>query len=239
MTKARGRSPSPSPTARRASAAAPQRTERVGDTRRATAGKWLIPLTGLIVVVVAGAVAILLTQSTPSAPSATQPAGAATSISTSGALPPYVPGPTDTAVGRAIPEVRGTSFDGTTVSVTADGRAKVVLFLAHWCLHCQREVPVVQSWLNAGRLPDGVDVFSVATANDPNRPNYPPEQWLTREGWTPPVLVDETGAFSEAYGLSAFPYWVVVRADGTVATRLTGELTPEQLDALAASSSVP
>jgi hypothetical protein len=35
--------------------------------------------------------------------------------------------------------------------------------------------------------------------------------------------------------LTAFPYWVVIDADGKVAARLTGELTPAQLDALVAS----
>jgi hypothetical protein len=98
-------------------------------------------------------------------------------------------------------------------------------------------VPVVQAWLNAGRLPATVELISVATANDPNRPNYPPEAWLAREGWTPPVLVDSDGSIASRYGLTAFPYWVVVDSAGRVVQRLAGELTPEQLDALAAAAS--
>lgn len=38
----------------------------------------------------------------------------------------------DAAAGQPAPEVRGTSFDGTAVSITNDGRTKALVFLAHW-----------------------------------------------------------------------------------------------------------
>ena len=38
----------------------------------------------------------------------------------------------DLAAGHPAPEVRGTSFDGTAVSITNDGRTKALVFLAHW-----------------------------------------------------------------------------------------------------------
>ena len=38
----------------------------------------------------------------------------------------------DLAAGHPAPEVRGTDFDGTAVSITNDGRAKALVFLAHW-----------------------------------------------------------------------------------------------------------
>ncbi len=38
----------------------------------------------------------------------------------------------DAASGQPVPEVRGTSFDGTAVSITNDGRTKALVFLAHW-----------------------------------------------------------------------------------------------------------
>jgi hypothetical protein len=49
-----------------------------------------------------------------------------------GALPPFSQDTTDAAVGLAMPEVTGESFDGTPVSITNDGRPKVIFFLAHW-----------------------------------------------------------------------------------------------------------
>lgn len=47
-------------------------------------------------------------------------------------LPQYVEGAADAAVGLALPDLEGESFDGTPVSITNDGRAKVLLVLAHW-----------------------------------------------------------------------------------------------------------
>jgi len=140
----------------------------------------------------------------------------------------------DPGVGLPVPEVRGADFDGNAVEVTNDGRPKMIVFLAHWCSHCQAEVPVVQAWIDAGGLPDGVDFYSVATSTAETRPNFPPQAWLAREGWTTPVIADDSSySVGDAFGLNAFPYFVFVRADGTLAGRLTGELPPELLTQLA------
>jgi thiol-disulfide isomerase/thioredoxin len=196
---------------------------------------------GLAGLVIAGAAvaAIVLTQSGSTPAPSVSPSGAGSSatsaVVTGTALPAYAPGVADPAVGQPAPQVEGSSFDGTPVSIKADGRPKLILFIAHWCPHCQREVPVVQSWLDAKGLPDGVDLISVATAIDPTLPNYPPDAWLARERWSAPVIVDGDRRIATDYGLTAFPYWVAVGADGRVSDRLTGELTPDQLDALVAS----
>lgn len=48
-----------------------------------------------------------------------------------------------------------------------------------------------------------------------------------------PTLFDsEDDAAARAYGLSAFPYFVVIDADGNVVTRISGELDSSQLEAL-------
>jgi thiol-disulfide isomerase/thioredoxin len=196
---------------------------------------------GGIVVVAAAVIAILLSQrsGTPGSTSSTLPpasAASGASAAIGARLPDFVATANDPAIGKPIPEVTGTDFAGKAISIKADGRPKLLLFVAHWCPHCQREVPVVQAWLNAGRLPAGVDLISIATSIDPNRPNYPPDTWLQREGWTPPVLVDSDNSVLTRYGLTGFPFWVVVDAKGAVVERLTGELTTDQLDALVAAA---
>jgi len=142
----------------------------------------------------------------------------------------------DPAVGQKAPVVRGHGLTGKQVTAPVTGKPTVVLFLAHWCPHCQREVPVVQRYVDAGRVPKGVGLVAVATAMDPAKPNYPPSSWLEREGWTSPVLADGNGEAAAAYGLPAFPYWVAVDADGRVVERRTGELTPDQMDDLFAAA---
>lgn len=151
------------------------------------------------------------------------------------ALPPFDPASVDPALGASMPSLEGVDFDGSPVAVTADGRAKLILFLAHWCPHCQREVPIVQDWVDAGSLPDGVDLVSIATAIDADQPNYPPDAWLEREGWSAPVMVDATGEIADRFGLSAFPFWVMVDGQGRVMGRLAGVLEPAQLDEVASA----
>ncbi len=141
----------------------------------------------------------------------------------------------DPAVGLAIPRLQGESFDGSEVTIDpSDGRAKIVVFLAHWCPNCQQEVPVVQEWIDDGAVPDGIDLYSVSTAVDNGRPNYPPSNWLAGEGWAPPVLLDNEAAdAANAWGLPGYPYFVFVDADGNVWQRGSGQLPREELERLA------
>ncbi len=150
-------------------------------------------------------------------------------------LPPLAGGGTDPAVGTPAPVLRAQSArTGDVVDVMPDdGNVKMIGFFAHWCPHCQREVPKVVARLEAEPLPDGVEMIAVSTAVDSGQPNYPPSDWFVREGWTNEVLVDsEAGSAADGYGLSGFPYWVVVDGDGTVVARAGGELTDQQLDDL-------
>ncbi len=215
-----------------------RRRQRQGSApRNSLRPSTIVVALGALVIVGAAIAAIVLAPSTPSAtgvPGSSTPA--ATSSDVAGkTLPPFVEGPADPAIGQRVPTVEGASFDGTPVSIKADGRPKFIVFLAHWCPHCQREVPVVQAWIDANGMPEGVDLISVATAIDQTRPNYPPDAWLVRERWQPPVIVDGDDQIAASYGLNAFPYWVAVAADGTVARRLTGELTPDQIESIIAS----
>ncbi len=81
---------------------------------------------------------------------------------------------------------------------------------------------------------DGVKVSAVATSTDDRLDNYLPSAWLHRSDvdWPFPVLADsKTGTAAKAYGLPAFPYFVLVNADGTVAGRATGEVSDADVKA--------
>jgi thiol-disulfide isomerase/thioredoxin len=71
-----------------------------------------------------------------------------TDASVSGdALPAFTPGQ-DAAVGSPAPEITGETIDGEPIEIApGDGTPKAIAFLAHWCPHCQREVPVVTQWV--------------------------------------------------------------------------------------------
>lgn len=223
---------------RRRSRATPQRKPAPTTPSRTFDRRLIFGGVAVVVITAAVAAAVLSRPPGTDAGAASNPPAVSTasSVIVSGTgLPAFVATIDDPAIGRPIPDVSGASFDGHPVAIKADGRPKLFLFLAHWCPHCQAEVPVVQAWLDAGRLPRSVDLISVATSTDPNRPNYPPDAWLRREHWQPPVLVDGDNAVAKRFGLTSFPYWVAVDSDGKVVARVVGELTPAQLDALAAA----
>ena len=135
------------------------------------------------------------------------------------------------ATGLAYPEVSGQDFEGNSVVIENDGRAKAIVLLAHWCPHCQAEVPRVNEWLNAGGGPDNVDFYSVSTSMNSGQPNYPPSEWLAPENWPVPVIRDDqAGSVWSAYGAGGFPFWVFTNSDGTVAMRTSGQLQIEQLE---------
>ena len=147
-------------------------------------------------------------------------------------LPLYDATTDDPAIGMTIPKVTGKDFDGNDITIGPDGKAKIILFVAHWCPHCQREVPLLKAHLDDHPMPNDVELLTVSTSVKPGADNYPPQDWLNREGWSAPVLADdEASSVANAYGLSAFPYFVAVDADGKVVQRASGELSTDQFDA--------
>ena len=196
----------------------------------------IVALASAALVVALGIVAVVVTKKDSSSDeTVTGVANIETSdVTVTGAslvTPPEAPA-VDPAIGAKAPALNGLGFDGSAVSVTPGNRPTIVMFVAHWCPHCQREVPQLVKWLAAG-VADGVDMRAVATSTDAKLPNYPPSSWLAGEGFDVPTLLDSTeSAAASAYGLDAFPYFVAVDAKGNVTKRMAGELTKEQFTAL-------
>lgn len=151
------------------------------------------------------------------------------------ALPP-MPRETNvdsSATGLAAPTVVGTDYDENTVAIDNDGRPKGIVFLAHWCPHCQNEVPAVQRWLNDTGGVEGVDLYSVTTAVLAQPGNYPPSEWLEEEGWTVPLIRDDArSSVLVAHGDGGFPFWVFTNSDGTVALRVAGSIPINDLEGI-------
>lgn len=157
------------------------------------------------------------------------------------ALPQHDDSDEDAAVGETAPTLRGTSFTGDAVTVGGPSdEPSIVVFVAHWCPHCQAEVPRLVEWRADGTIPDDIRLVAVATATDENQPNYPPQAWLEGEDWPDDVMADSEGSdAAEAYGLDAYPYFVALNADGTVAARGSGELDQQGIEDLVASLEQP
>jgi thiol-disulfide isomerase/thioredoxin len=157
-------------------------------------------------------------------------------VSVTGTALPAPPkgGGTDSAIGDVVPTIEGESFDGTPVTISAaGGKGQVVIGLAHWCPHCRAEVPRLQQWLDEDGMPDDVNLVAVATGNDPTQVNFPASQWLLREGWSVPTMVDdESNTAAQAIGLGSYPYFLVLDSEGKVITRGSGEIDHDVWTAL-------
>ena len=146
-------------------------------------------------------------------------------------LPEFSEGATDPAIGMTAPVLTGAGFTGNKV-VTSPGAPTLLVFLAHWCPHCQREVPLLVQWQRDGLVPSGLDVIGITTSSDPASPNFPPSEWLAREEFPAlwPVMTDSgEKTAANAFGVSGFPFFVLLDAHGKVALRISGEI---EIDAL-------
>jgi thiol-disulfide isomerase/thioredoxin len=141
----------------------------------------------------------------------------------------------DEALGTFAPTLVGVDFDGNPVRVDAaqDGPTMVV-FVAHWCPHCNAEIPVLNELRDAGSFPDDLNIVAVSTAPRTDGSNFPPREWLDDVDWQWPAMADgvdiATGSFlaADAYGVNSFPFVTVVDADGKVAARWSGESEGEE-----------
>lgn len=151
-----------------------------------------------------------------------------------GSLPPFEDSSNDPAVlgQMALASVSGPEYytGAETSFAPTDGKARVWLVWAHWCPYCQAELPELTAWYpeNATRFPN-VELVTVTSAIDDSRGNplYP---YLDQEQFSFPVLVDETGEISQLFGTTAFPFYVVTDAEGTVVLRVAGALGLDSVD---------
>lgn len=207
------------------------RSSQVAKAAKAGQGSRNVWVIAAVVAVVAFAaiIAIALSQESDSS----SRGGETAEVTVTGEPLPLFDADPTAAQGSPAPELEGTSLDGDPISITNDGRAKLIGFFAHWCPHCQAEVPVIVDWIDDGNLPDDVDFYGVSTSVSAARGNYPPSKWFDDEGWTIPTMKDSSSSTAHlAFGAGGFPFWVVVDADGNVVTRTSGELSADQITGL-------
>lgn len=218
-----------------------QRARKRQQAERPSSSTWL--WIGVVAVVaVVGLIAILTTRDSGDADAPVDTSGGPTTTLppqyqpvtvTGDALPAVRDFTNDPAIGTPAPVISGFSFDGSPVTIDpADGPVMVV-FLAHWCPHCNNEIPVLNAWRDSGGIPPELRIIGVSTAVAENRDHYPPSEWVVKKAWTWPVLADSEGQDAAvAYGVSGFPYFAIVGQDGLVKLRMSGEQGADVIDRL-------
>ena len=216
--------------------------------------KWIVAAIAVVLVVIAG-IAIVgggsddggsandgaASQTTPDAAGDTNGAeGGApgefqpvTAVGT--ALPPLeesVPAPgSDPAEGVAAPVLNGFDFAGAPVAVAPSGKPTLLVFLAHWCPHCNAEIPRLIEWKESGQMPDSLEVVGITTGSRDDQANWPPSQWLVDMEWPWTVMADsEKQDAAYAMGVSGYPGLVLLDGDGAVLARRSGEASVSELN---------
>lgn len=151
---------------------------------------------------------------------------------------PQGPASNDRSAGDPIPTISGTSFDNEPMTISAEDGAQMIAIVAHWCPHCQSEVPKIVSYFEKNGVPEGVTVRAISTSVQESQGNFPPAEWLAREKWDYETLIDEDPLAVEApdvnaagaLGVTSFPSILFVDKDGNVSARFSGDVTDSLLE---------
>ena len=194
----------------------------------------------LVVVGIAGAVTLgtsggssdTTTDTVVTVPGGVQPAEYQKVSSTGGMLAPLPESGADTETGKSVAVLKGYDLQGRPVTIdpAGEGKATMVVFLAHWCPHCNREIPVLNKWRESGEVPTGLRVVGITTGSKADQANWPPSKWMTAMKWPFEVMADsEAQEAAAAYGVAGYPFIAFVGANGKITARTSGEIPVEQL----------
>lgn len=144
-------------------------------------------------------------------------------------LPP-AGGGDDPAVGTLAPVVTATNLSTGQPITLGPGQARVIGFFAHWCPHCQDELPEVTEWLATNELPPNTEFVAVSTVVDEGRGNYPPSAWFADVGFRSSVIVDDAqNSLLSGFGFTGFPAFIAIDSSGAVVARAGGNIGTEGL----------
>jgi cytochrome oxidase Cu insertion factor (SCO1/SenC/PrrC family) len=129
-----------------------------------------------------------------------------------------------TPAGGRAPDFTLTSTDGTRVGLRDfAGKPLVINFWATYCLPCRAELPMLEK--DVGHSKAQLVLVNEGESADSVRP------FLSGLGIRQPALLDSDLGTGRAYGMSALPMTVFVRADGTIDRRQIGQLDERVLEA--------
>tara|TARA_B100000745_G_scaffold160364_1_gene104927 strand:- start:190 stop:453 length:264 start_codon:yes stop_codon:yes gene_type:complete len=76
-------------------------------------------------------------------------------------------------------------------------------------------------------------MVTLLTSINEERSNFPPHTWLDLEKWPVPSIVDTPSSqIATAYGVSSFPFFIVINDKGELVLRMPGRLGLETLSRL-------
>lgn len=128
-------------------------------------------------------------------------------------------------IGKPLPGIAGTTLNGQSVSYSSfKGRYLLVNFFASWCIPCKEETSSFVNFLQSAKAePYGSKLAILGvTVNDRMAQA---KAFASANGITWPVIYDATGVVALKFGVENPPQTFLIAPDGTVVTRVVGQVT--------------
>ena len=112
------------------------------------------------------------------------------------------------------------------------GKTVFLNFWATWCPPCRNEMPEIQAlYEKYGENEGDLIVLGVASPHSGNEGSAEDiAAFLSENGYTFPVVMDNYGLFSSLYGIRAYPTTFMISADGSVFGYAQGALTGDVME---------
>jgi DsbE subfamily thiol:disulfide oxidoreductase len=129
------------------------------------------------------------------------------------------------APGFSLRDLSGRPWD------LADLRGGVVVlnFWASWCTTCRSELPSLNALHEQSTQQPGLTVVTILYRDEPQKA----ADFMEKNGYTFPVLIDPEGAVAQAYGLTGVPETFVVDGKGVLRKSIIGPTVFDGPEALA------
>lgn len=120
------------------------------------------------------------------------------------------------------------------VHTLSEYRGKTVFlnFWATWCGPCRNEMPEIQKLYEEYSGQDDADVVVLGIASPKHERGTSAEgigQFLEENGYTYPVVMDESGEIFAKYGISSYPTTFMIDRDGNIYGYIRGQLSGEMM----------
>lgn len=128
--------------------------------------------------------------------------------------------------GLRAPNFKLKTLDGKTVELAkSGGKPSFINIWASWCPPCKVEMPHIQEAYE--KYGDRVNFLMVnlTVSDDVNQM----KEYLSSEGYTFPVLLDENGEVADLYGVLSIPMTYAVDGQGIIVHKQMGAMSREQI----------
>lgn len=121
------------------------------------------------------------------------------------------------------------------IHTLSDYKGKTIFlnFFATWCDPCKMEMPHIEELYNEQNLnKDDIIILAVSNPGGREKDMNGVKQFLKDQGYTFPVLFDESGDVFSKYNIMSLPTTFMINKDGKVYGYVRGAISKEQMESI-------